>query len=250
MARTLNRNQTFKTPDKALAHYGTKGMKWGVRKERTSSPREKGYSVDGDGRITISKGHELQRVFESKKSGDGSEGANYFSFTERDKNTYVMMMGAGIDSRFKILRKLASDKVSTMVAKEELRSPSREEAFDILKDTMSEAGTTKGVRPFSKDFSDPEALAWYQDANTRIVLDKGSDLHQAYFSNLRSKGYNILLDEMDAGFLSDLPIIVLDGANSLRPMTVRDLQGQDVKTARALIKQEGNRSVRQLEDYR
>jgi hypothetical protein len=33
----LNRNQTFASPSAALAHYGTKGMKWGVRKDNKSS---------------------------------------------------------------------------------------------------------------------------------------------------------------------------------------------------------------------
>lgn len=36
----LGANQKFATPEEALRHYGVKGMKWGVRKRRESSPRE------------------------------------------------------------------------------------------------------------------------------------------------------------------------------------------------------------------
>lgn len=32
MRDTLNKNQTFSTPSEAMAHYGVKGMRWGVRK--------------------------------------------------------------------------------------------------------------------------------------------------------------------------------------------------------------------------
>lgn len=238
-------------PDlETLTHYGVKGMKWGVRKARPSSSRKPSYSVDKEGRITIQKGYRLQRVFDSKiGSSSGSEGANYFSFTEKDNNIYLQMMAAGVDSRFKIIRKLASDKVSAMVAKETLRSPSRKEAFDVLKETINEVGPPKGVKPFDKDYSHKNALEWYQEANTKIVLDKKSSFNRAYYGNLRKKGYNILLDEMDSGFLSELPIIVLDGAKSLRPISVSDVTGQDVKAATTFLKTYGDTTIKSIEDY-
>lgn len=37
MAKELTQNQTFATPQEALAHYGVKGMKWGVRNEDAST---------------------------------------------------------------------------------------------------------------------------------------------------------------------------------------------------------------------
>lgn len=45
MADILNKNQMFATPGEALLHYGTKGMKWGIRKDRLSS----GSSTVGEG---------------------------------------------------------------------------------------------------------------------------------------------------------------------------------------------------------
>ena len=33
-ATMLNRNQTFASPSEALAHFGVKGMKWGVNKQK------------------------------------------------------------------------------------------------------------------------------------------------------------------------------------------------------------------------
>ena len=132
--------------DLYLEHYGVKGMKWGVRKDRSrknsnTRPSEKsdlsakGYSVSKDGSISIKKGHTLQRVYKSsgKNKGEtGSSGTNYFSFTTSDNQAYISMMGAGADSKFKFLRKLASDKVASFEVKENLKSPSTKEAFEIF----------------------------------------------------------------------------------------------------------------------
>lgn len=232
-----------------LSHHGVKGMKWGVRKERPTGSGNPSYSVDKEGRITIEKGYQLQRVFDSKVGAtSGSTGANYFSFTPKDKNIYVQMMGAGIDSKFNIIRKLASDKISVTVAKEPLKSPSRKEAFDTLKESINQAGAPKGIRPFDKDFTSKGAEAWYQEANAHIVKDKNSSFNQVYYGNLRKKGYNMLLDEADSGFLSELPVIVLDGAKSLRPLSVSDLSGKDVKAAKSFLKDHGGTTIKSLNE--
>ena len=41
MADILTASQQFKTPQEALAHYGVKGMKWGVRKDDSGAPAPK-----------------------------------------------------------------------------------------------------------------------------------------------------------------------------------------------------------------
>lgn len=245
-------NMQSKPPlDEALLmHYGVKGMKWGVRKEQDATSGSKSsYSIDKEGRITIPKGYQLQRVFDSKVGAtSGATGANYFSFTEKDKNIYVQMMGAGIDSKFNIIRRLASDKISQTVAKEPLKSPSRKEAFDILQASINQAGPPKGIKPFNKDFSSKGAEAWYKEANARLVRDKDSSFNQVYYGNLRKKGYNMLLDEADTGFLSELPVIVLDGAKSLRPISVSDITGKDVSAATSFLKAHGGDTIKSLSE--
>lgn len=232
--------------DNFLAHVGVKGMKWGVRKEKsTGTPK---YSVSKDGQVQIDKGYKLQRVYQAGKTADGSKGTNYFSFTEKDNHTYVQMMGAGVDSKIGFLRKLASNTISTSVAVEPLKSPNRKEAFEILKESIAQAGTAPGVRVFKKDFSDEEALDWSQNAQGQLALGKDSALKQTYYKNLRAKGYNILLDETDSGFVSELPIVVLDGAKSTRQIQVSDLNRQSLDTAKEFLKQNGGKTIRSLEE--
>ena len=48
MVDVLTHNQTFSSPQEALAHYGVKGMKWGVTKDRPSSAAS---SASGDDAI-------------------------------------------------------------------------------------------------------------------------------------------------------------------------------------------------------
>ena len=239
--------------DHFLSHYGVKGMKWGIRKEASRSSREPSYSVDPDGRILIDKGYKLQRVYQSGKNGratnDGTTGTNYFSFTEKDNHAYISMMGAGVNSKLSFLRKLASDTISTSVATEPLRSPSRKEAFEMLKASIDEAGTQRQIRRFDGDFSDPDALDWYQNASGVMGLSGKTPLQEAFFKRLKNKGYNILLDETDSGFLSELPIIVLDGASSTKQVRVSDIDTARLQEAKTFLKSKENLYIKTLEDH-
>ncbi len=198
--------------------------------------------------LLLIKGTNFNEYFRRVRAQISARVQIIFSFTKKDNAIYVQMMAAGIDSRFGFLRKLASDMVSTMVAKEPLKSPSRKEAFDLLKSTINEVGPSKGIKPFNKDFSDKGALLWYQEANTKIVIQKNTALNKAYFEKLKKKGYNILLDEMDTGFLSELPIVVLNGEKSLRPISMSDITGADVRTAKAFLKDNGGDTIRSINE--
>jgi len=243
--------------DSFLAHYGVKGMQWGVRKGDDSDTSTNGYSVGSDGSISIDKGHTLQRVFDSKlkQVGTGETGANYFSFTEKDKHTYVSMLGAGAQSRFKLIRKLASDKISTTVAREPLKAPSTEDAFAVLKKTVDSYSGTKelsknGISKFKGDYDERKAKAWYQEANASLVRNRESDLSKSFFKDLESSGFNMLLDETDAGKLAELPVIVINGKKSLSLISVKDIESQDLSAAKAFASRVENRSVRSIDELK
>ena len=228
-----------------LTHHGVKGMKWGVRKDRqTTLSSNRGYSVSPNGAITIKKGHILQRMFEDGAS-DGSSGSAYFSFTEKDKKIYMGMMGSGAHSRFKFIRNLASGKVSRVTAAEELRSPSSEEAYNILNKTLLELGRkTHKAAQF-----DDDAKLWYADKSAKLML-KDDELSKAFKSNIQKAGYNMLLDETDASWLSDLPVIILDGEKSLSKPLVSDLGKAELEEARSFIKNNKEAKVITMEEIR
>lgn len=224
-----------------LKHYGVLGMKWGIRNNRESSG--KGYSVDKDGRISIEKGFILQRVYNKNKQDSGESGSNYFSFTKKDNGTYLAMLGAGAHSKIGFIKKLASETMLRSSAKEPLKSPSREEAFNILNESLKNAGK-KG---FSGTFKDSRARNWYVEQNARIVKSRKSIEFQEYRKLLLKKGFNILLDEADAGFLSEMPILVLDGGRSLKKISISDFSPETLNAARKrLLTQDMNRSMEEI----
>lgn len=77
MANALTKNQTFATPGEALAHYGTKGMKWGVRKDDKPGVKERyrGYqdkvhtATPGAKKINVSTKHGETISVEKEKPG-------------------------------------------------------------------------------------------------------------------------------------------------------------------------------------
>lgn len=224
-----------------LKHVGVKGMKWGVRKSKENSG--KGYSVDKDGRISIEKGFILQRIYNKNKQNSGEFGTNYFSFTKKDNDTYLTMLGAGAHSKIAFIKKLASDTISRSSAKERLKSPSREEAFNILNESLKNSGK-KG---FSGSFKDPRALEWYKKENARVVKSRKTIEFEAYKKALLKKGFNILLDESDAGFLSEMPILVLDGGRSIKKVTISDFSKSSLDAAKKRMFMAGmNRTMEEI----
>lgn len=89
--------------DDFLAHYGVKGMKWGVRKQRASTPvvsrsSPRDLKPNSDGSIDIPRGAHIQRVVNGKrllsKAGlDIGETHTYASFTKGDNLRYESNFG-------------------------------------------------------------------------------------------------------------------------------------------------------------
>ena len=79
MVDVLTRNQTFASPQEALAHYGVKGMKWGVRKDdrpARSDRRAAGY----DKKVARTQ-KEIDRIQALPKSK--------WSYVQKNRDSYV-----------------------------------------------------------------------------------------------------------------------------------------------------------------
>lgn len=66
-----------------LSHYGVKGMKWGIRKQKDAI---------NSNRRTIKSGTELQTITEGQYQ-NGKRKRLYTSYTDYDKSMYVDLMG-------------------------------------------------------------------------------------------------------------------------------------------------------------
>lgn len=221
-----------------LLHYGILGMRWGHHKIRTESSnvrsghvttssvsQPKGYKIYGDGRIKIKKGTELQRLV-GKNNKQDIAGMTYASFTKNDNARYINtiagkgLFGGGRDTKL------------TLIAKENLKSPSNQEAtkvfFELLRDNPKlknlynetplvslDKISDKQINKFIAEPDSKKAYHAYRLANISFMFDGMKDVKSQYFTELNKKGYNMLRDENDVGNLyARNPVLLFDGSKS------------------------------------
>lgn len=208
-----------------LSHAGVKGMKWGVRKDRTT--KKPAYSVGPDGSIAIDKGFEIQRVFQRDKTASGSSGSNYFAFSESDKHTYVQMMGAGATSKLAFVRWFASNSISTFVASEPIKVPSHKEHLSLMNSSRKKLG----LKSIDEGSLEEETIKVTMPKN-----EEGRKLRASFIKEANQKGYNAVRDLTDSDWLSENPIIILDGEKTLNLVTIRDINEKDLSEAKEFVK--------------
>lgn len=247
-----------------LIHYGVKGMKWGVRKERTSAGTGRtsagiaqegpGYRLYKDGSIRLDKGAVVQRVVRKHSgliggpaSDLGGHGGMYASFLPSDKHLYEHGFG-----RSKSLLVKEASQVLSFSVKTSLKSPGVREArdlyFDMLqKDPELHAKVKAAVRGMNVDkvMSGTDESA--KNELYTIAYDAGnynsklSGVNDKYVSTLKKKGYNMLMDPADSlNGEFNAPIVILDA-------------GKNVElSSRRIVDKESQKKVRQqvLEDIR
>lgn len=253
-----------------LQHYGIKGMKWGVRRtpeqlghrERGDQPYrktpnklvEKGATLKGDlaknvldrsltksqtvprnqssGRTTLKKGSKVQHIsgvrFNKLKSGQ-----LYVTANEVDNDMYAAYLGA------KLKRAGFSPKKVVMELKTDLKAPSSKEQYKIftsfvksnrkdverdVQDWLSSKGKDQAVAKTSKELYD-------QFINS---VERSSDTQQRFYSELKKRGYNAVLDEHDitgSWMQSQKPLIIMDALNTVGDLKVSDLSVSDMQKA-------------------
>lgn len=133
--------------DDILMHFGVKGMKWGVRKNREHGRRQPGYKVHDDGRIEIEPGVKMQRLVTSSKLKDQISrplnGYSFMSFLPEDNAKYISQMSTKSKAQ-----DLKRDTILVLKTKVDLKSPSLEEARRINMDVMEKHA--KELRIFYK----------------------------------------------------------------------------------------------------
>lgn len=219
-------------------------MKWGIRRFQNedgslTAEGRKRYGEDrykdyGDGRIEIEKGAQLQRILMDKNSRTDLHDVTYASITKRDNNQYMSLLGRPGESR-----------VLKLTANTKLKSPSSDEAasifFRLIRDNpklMKEYRDAIAVQDEDKFKRDMDSIIkgnmsketkpgrdlyeYYYNVNYMMVADDHmSNAKQAFFKELKSKGYNMIRDDYDwyssGGMASS--VVLLDASSTVNITT-------------------------------
>jgi hypothetical protein len=216
-----------------LAHYGVKGMKWGIRKKRAYN-----FLVREDS-FLLKKGSNIHRMTTNKN--EENKGHAYASFTEKDVRHYQKSVVSWITEAANAGEEVAVFDM-TMKVKKDLISPSEKTKVktfiklmedpniqeEIMKSTERTIDTDQKEFRFVKLSKKVQDLGLPPDvANIYSAFSMGlypsSKLRDSFFSELKSKGYNMIIDTEDSLLEAEAPIIVFDRADTLKTLRVTKL---------------------------
>ncbi len=264
-----------------LAHYGVKGMKWGVRKDRSANPkssralvkeaRKHGkaalkpsmdaridrifgaaaplkYSELSTKRTTIARGEELYRL--TKRKDEVLRDMTYVSTNEKDRLRYRAVLSS---PRGLMVGKRSYTPTyeATFKATKKLVSPSEKERFDAFTALLDAKEIPVGLvfkhkitgrqylsrMGYDREIKKLEATEAGEKFYHQFVGDQfmNTPINRVYFSSLREKGFNALIDDNDRGILSDEPLMILDTQGSIKRTSIRQLTNDEINRSIASL---------------
>ena len=251
----LGVTQAFASPEEAIAHFGVKGMRWGVRKQDEPladlKPRGEGVTVRRDGSMEIAPGASLQRLVRSSGESMPMKDITYASLNDYDNSRYIKVIGG------KGFFGGGRDQILNIQATKPIKAPSVDEATRIISDLMvrdpkfrasntgplGEPITSKELKQIRDDPTGKTARTWYFHTNQKLTFGADYDpdapaVQKQVRKTLAAKGFNAVRDENDvASKLSKAPIIIFNPQDSLKVTRVTDITDDIRKANKAKLKQ-------------
>lgn len=268
--------------DNCLQHHGVKGMKWGVRKEReytdkeisqyrkrkmseaptsSQSPRgaNKGWYKNAPKPVLVRemrreelKALKMDRKVNTRKDAFILKKGSHIHRSTYDPGdinrhghafaTFKTKDAKGYASRNKLFSGGKKTLDLTMVAKEDLISPSKKERVSTFVDLMlndpkfekayqAQKQTYQLVKNPDKAKKINKTVKGLEKEYHMFAVSLGGseDLRKRYFSELNKKGYNMIIDDADAAVISNSPIIVFDRQKSLDVVSINEVNREYLK---------------------
>lgn len=204
-----------------LYHYGVKGMKWGVRRDRD---------------IRVKAGAKITRVSTSdERKKDISRKHAYVATNRKDRKTYGTKFAKQLARDEALYKNNPTDIYRIRYkAKNDLVSPSKRKRIDefnkIKNDPRVLKETVKSLKEEYQGGSSEFSLMTDKQVSNYLNKAKPEEQYYAfsfsilsskynrnkYFGVLQNQGYNALIDDVDAGSYSKAPMIVFDRYKDLK----------------------------------